>query len=247
VSLLSQAPELGTPTMYGPLVARILRERWLPRGGRVTLAGGEPVLVRDFETSLRSLLASGLRVTVLTNATIFSPAVCELLASRHNRLSVLTSIDCGTAELYEQMKGRDLFVRAVATLGRYARTGGDVTAKYIVSSNNTDQREFDEFARHLRRERIRRAAISLNTDPATRFAAMGPDSPAQAIARLRHVLWRRGIDVKVMDFGLKEHGVSRPPRDTVTRRLLRRCFSGIEIMRQARPGRDRTLRRLPPQ
>lgn len=225
VRQLATNPELAalgrTTPAYEPLLAGVVQEGWLAPKGRVTLSGGEPVLVRDFEQTLRMLFGRGLRVSVLTNATVFSPVLYELLALRTKRVRVLTSIDCGTPELYKAMKGKDLFFRALGNLGAYARSGGSVTAKYIVSSNNTAEREFVEFARHLRREGIRRAAISINTDPATRFPATGPDSPLEAMSRLRDALWHQGIRVRMMDFGVKNRGMCAPRRDGLGRRLWR--------------------------
>jgi len=211
VRLLARSRELNRVGAYLPLLHRALGEGWLGADGRVTLGGGEPVLVPDFEECLRALVAHGLRVAVLTNATVFSPALHAALAASV-MVSVLTSIDCGTPELYARMKGKDLFACALENLGHYARTGGDVTAKYIISSNNTDDREFAGFARQLEHEGIRRAAIAINTDPATPFPTAGPHSPSRAAARLQTVLWRHGLDVKVMDFGLKERGVLMPAR-----------------------------------
>jgi hypothetical protein len=100
-----------------------------------------------------------------------------------------------------------------------------VTAKYIISSNNTDDREFSGFASHLEHEGIRRAAIAVNTAPATPFPASGPHAPARAVARLQAVLWRYGLDVKVMDFGLKERGVLVPARAERAKRLWYRLSS----------------------
>jgi pyruvate-formate lyase-activating enzyme len=224
VTLLARAPERGAPnrsTAYEPQLAAVIRSGQLAPNGRVTLAGGEPILVRDFEKTLRLLCAEGLRVTVLTNAVLFSPALAELLASRTDDVRVLTSLDCGTPELYKTMKGSDLFLRALRNLGTYARTGGRVTAKYIISANNTAQREFVGFAGHLRREGIRRAAIAFNTDPATKVPATGPDGLVEATDRLRDALWRQSIHVKVMDFGLKHRGTYVLPRDRLRRRWSR--------------------------
>jgi pyruvate-formate lyase-activating enzyme len=204
----ARAGALGaTARGFGRLLGRMLDDGWLSPTGRVTLSGGEPTLMPDFESTLRALLDRGLRVSVLSNATVFSPVLGELLAAGRN-VRVLTSVDCGTPELYRRMKGKNLFFRVLDNLGAYARTGGVVAAKYIVCRDNTDQREFEEFADHLRLEGIRRAAVSVDTDPTVELPPNGPHAPGAAMERLRQALRRRGIDVRVMDFGLKLRGAA---------------------------------------
>jgi molybdenum cofactor biosynthesis enzyme MoaA len=58
--------------------------------------------------------------------------------------TVEVSVDAGTRETYERIKGKDVFGPVVTNLIEYAEHG-DITLKYIASKDNLDDRDLDGF------------------------------------------------------------------------------------------------------
>jgi predicted O-methyltransferase YrrM len=98
---------------------------------------------------------------IATNATIFSAAIYRFLHPG-GRLKLKTSIDCGTRESYLQMKGKDLFDVVWNNLGEYASTGGEASAKYIISHDNITRKDLDGFINQMIKYKIRWAHIDIN-------------------------------------------------------------------------------------
>lgn len=123
--------------------------------------GGEPVILKDFDKSLELLCEHGTVHEIATNSTIFSQALYDYL-KKGVKIRLKTSIDCGTREKFAAFRGRDLFDQVWTNLEKYASTGGDVSAKYIVSGDNREGRELDGFIERVRRHHIRHACVDLD-------------------------------------------------------------------------------------
>jgi organic radical activating enzyme len=123
-------------------------------------AGGEPTLLQDFEPALDLAVRHGTRNEIATNSTIF----CETLYRhlKNPRVSMKTSVDCGTEETFLRMKKRDWFDRVWENLSRYASTGGNVSAKYIISHENLADKDLEGFVNLVQRHHIRSVYIDIN-------------------------------------------------------------------------------------
>ncbi len=120
-----------------PILETMIREKKLSPQAQVSWGGGEPALFKDFEKIFGMLLEYGVFQQLATNATVLSPVIREALLRR--RASLTCSVDAGTAQTYRKIKGRDFFDRVFENMGSYARTGGEVAAKFIVLKENCDE------------------------------------------------------------------------------------------------------------
>ena len=124
-------------------------------------AGGEPTLVHDFEESLQLMINHGVKNEIATNSTIFSEVVFKNLKPDGN-LILKTSIDCGTAEKYFQKKKKDWYYRVWENLGKYALTGADVAAKYILSTDNCEESELNAFVEQVKKHNIKSTCVDID-------------------------------------------------------------------------------------
>lgn len=125
--------------------------------------GGEPSILKDFEAA--SLWATENRYwqNVHTNALRFSPAIAFLL--REQRGSVNISLDSGSAETYQRVKGVDGFAQVTKSLARYAAAAADpksITLKYIVFEANNTVPEITRFFELCGQLAIRKVQLSLD-------------------------------------------------------------------------------------
>src|SRR4030095_14757520 len=112
-------------------------------------------------------------------------------------IQAVTSVDAGTRESYKEVKGRDSFEKVWENVTRYARTGGDMTVKYILRSNNSDERNVREFGQKLAESGARKLVIT----PDQWEIAQGQltEETAYAFALMKRLARRRGIQVQIRD------------------------------------------------
>jgi molybdenum cofactor biosynthesis enzyme MoaA len=158
-------PPYDLMTMFRDLVAR----RTLAPGAAVGWGGGDVTVLVGFEEASTFLTECGIAQLVNTNAITFSPAIAKGLAS--GLMDVQVSVDAGTRELYQAIKGRDHLGSVWANLERYHRISlgiehsttrmpYPVIVKYIIYHNNCDERELQEFMRRCRQHGMRYVIIS---------------------------------------------------------------------------------------
>lgn len=100
-------------------------EKWIrdlaSDGGRmVTFSGGEPLLWSELPGMLLLSAELGLKIQVLTNATLITPAWAELFQKTGAEIQV--SVDGWTREIHESLRGDNSFqplVQGVKTLRRF--------------------------------------------------------------------------------------------------------------------------------
>lgn len=145
-----------------PIVKQIVDSGLLNPESYIFWAGGEPTLLKDFEESFDLMMSYGItRNEIATNSTIFSEAIYKNLKS-NGRLILKTSIDCGTPETFVDLKGKDLFFKVWENLGRYAETGGDVGAKYIITHRTISQKDLTGFVDMMKTTKISHAVVDLD-------------------------------------------------------------------------------------
>lgn len=115
--MVRQAAELGAKTLV--------------------LTGGEPMLRRDLLEIAAYARDLGLRVNMITNATLLrDAATAERIAELFDTVTV--SMDGGTAEIHERTRGKGTFARTVAALRLLNAAGVHPIINHVVSENNVD-------------------------------------------------------------------------------------------------------------
>jgi pyruvate-formate lyase-activating enzyme len=143
-----------------PVVKSMLEMDSLDPDAFIFWAGGEPMLLSDFEEAFDMAVSHGTRNEVATNSTIFSNILCNHLTNP--RVSMKTSVDCGTPETFLRMKRKDWFERVWNNLEHYAATGGLVSAKYILSYENINDPDLVGFIERVKRHGIRWVHLDIN-------------------------------------------------------------------------------------
>jgi len=132
-----------------PVIHQLIQNRWLAPDSYVMWAGGEPTLLRDFDEALAHMMQFGARNEIATNGTRFSQAIYDNL-TRNGRLTLKTSVDCGTPETYLRTKGKNYFDKVWENLRQYASTGAEVSAKYIITNTNTNPADLAGFVNKVK-------------------------------------------------------------------------------------------------
>jgi MoaA/NifB/PqqE/SkfB family radical SAM enzyme len=121
---------------------------------RVSLSGGEPLLVRGWSQAARRLRDAGIQVTLFTSGWIMDEAVAEEIANSVN--SVCVSIDGATEATHDRVRARvGSFRKARAALELLARFKRERTARgeacfslgtdfTVMRSNQTETARFVE-------------------------------------------------------------------------------------------------------
>ena len=187
-----QLPDMAYDLL--PVFREMLSSGYLAPRARVEWGGGEPSILQNFDTLQRLLLDHDVRQRIHTYAVRFSELIEQGLA--RDRTEVVTSVDAGTPETFEAIKGRDRFERVWANVARYAATGGDVTAKYVIRRGNSDSRNVVQFVRRCAAENVRKVALSPDLEEVAQDAVT--EESAHAFALLDREAKRRGIEVSIV-------------------------------------------------
>jgi radical SAM protein with 4Fe4S-binding SPASM domain len=111
----SLAPELSTSEIRTALrsVAALVPSR-------IILSGGEPLLRKDIDVILEAVAEIDVPLSLETNATLITPSIAARLAEVHERSGcwISVSLDGGTAEAHEALRGAGAFRAAMIGLER---------------------------------------------------------------------------------------------------------------------------------
>jgi molybdenum cofactor biosynthesis enzyme MoaA len=141
-----------------PVFEELIAQGHLDAHAYIEWGGGEPTIVKGFAELMRLLMRQGYTQQIHTSSVRFSPELEQGLRSGHVR--AVTSVDAGTRETYLAVKGRDRFDVVWENVRRYCATGGDMTIKYILRKDNSDERNVREFWRFVMEARPRRVVIT---------------------------------------------------------------------------------------
>ena len=155
-----------TPTYdIKAFVEECLKQNLLENVRNIVYAGGEPTIVQGFEEIL-NLFAEAkkdLCQFVITNGTIFSPKISDLLA--HNRVAIMTSIDSGNRETYKKIRGRDLLMTVLNNLKKYAQSNAtNMIVKYIVLNENSSIDELKAYAQKIQEFDLLECGLQIGTN-----------------------------------------------------------------------------------
>lgn len=108
---------------------------------RVTLSGGEVFTRKDIWQLIDSIIANGMRYSILTNGTLINAETITQfkIRKRTKRLnSVQISIDGGTAEIHDKSRGVGSFEKAVRGIKLLQAENLPVTSRLTVNRHNVD-------------------------------------------------------------------------------------------------------------
>lgn len=149
----------------GSLVSEMIEGGFLSATPAIVWGGGEPTADRDF-TPIATLLAEkfpSVRQRVLTNSVKHSPLVEKLL--RGDKAVITTSLDAGTRETFNLIRGKDKLAQTLATIRRYAAAAPDnVTLKYIFTRGNTSIEECQKFAELVAQSGLLGCSFQISSD-----------------------------------------------------------------------------------
>lgn len=166
----------------------------LARGAKVEWGGGEPTILKDFSETARLLMQHDVWQRIFTNAIRYSDDIEEGL--RQGKVAVVTSVDAGDRETYEKIKGRDRFEIVWRNLARYAATGGEVEAKYILRRGNSDPANVRRFVDKCVEAGIRTVTLTPDLEEIAQDTLT--EETAYAFALLRYRAKRRGLKVVIL-------------------------------------------------
>ncbi|HBB38119.1 MAG TPA: hypothetical protein DEP63_00170 [Candidatus Magasanikbacteria bacterium] len=109
---------------------------------KIFFTGGEPFIQKDFLGLLERAVALGMRVSVITNATMLTSATLECL--KHLGVDLGVSLDGANAATNDAIRGQGSFKQALEALNRCKKSGVSTTLYVTVTGKNVDQ--LDDFA-----------------------------------------------------------------------------------------------------
>ena len=106
--------------------------------GQVMMTGGEALLRRDAIDILRALGARGIAVSLESNGLLFSEPFAEVAREMQSRrlLSIGVSLDGGTPETHEKLRGPNTFRRTVRGLHFLKDRGIKFSVQCILNRGN---------------------------------------------------------------------------------------------------------------
>ena len=172
-----------------PVMKSLIEDGSLAPDAIIDWGGGEPTAYREFDALFDLLIAHGTFHYIHSNGVRLPEAIRR--TPRPDRVHVVCSLDAGLPETYAAIKKVDALERVWRNLEEYVRLGVNVTAKYIVMSENCAPAELDAFL-----ERVRRAGIAdliVDTD----YNIANPSSEVvSGIGRLMHRARRSGLNAR---------------------------------------------------
>jgi sulfatase maturation enzyme AslB (radical SAM superfamily) len=130
-----------------PALKSLHRQRALREDCFFSWGGGEPTLLPEFAQACRWISLMGFPQYVHTNALRWSSPVADLLAGGNGGINV--SLDAGSPQVYNAVKGLDGFARVRDTLRRYVEAAQEhvnsIHLKYIIFSINNHLDEIEAF------------------------------------------------------------------------------------------------------
>jgi len=102
------------------------------------------------------------RLMLDTNAVVFDKQIAEL-ASRPGS-SLCISLDAGTRETYNKIKGMDVFITVCENIKRYANCGAKIYIKYIVLPQNCEDIDIHGFMNEVLKIKNNVSCLILSSD-----------------------------------------------------------------------------------
>lgn len=131
-----------------PVFKDMIEKNLLKKGGPITISGGEPTVIREFDKLLNLFLKNNLtNIKVLTNAIKYDKTIEKGLKS--GNVNILISTDSGTKEIYKKIKRTDKHNQVWKNIKKYiiaAKYPELVKTKFIIIPGlNDNKNELFEF------------------------------------------------------------------------------------------------------
>lgn len=110
----------------------------------IAWGGGEPSILPTFEAASSWATRNGYYQRIHTNALKFSESIANMLEGGTGEINI--SLDSGSPETYQRVKGVNGFERVYANLKEYARRNSKkIALKYIIYERNNTIRDVERF------------------------------------------------------------------------------------------------------
>ncbi|NIB40030.1 glycosyltransferase [Pseudomaricurvus alkylphenolicus] len=146
-------------------VQQLLQKNSLAEDATIIWGGGEPVADKAFPRLITSILNAlpRSRHRVITNAVKYCKTTAELLGQ--GKVMVYSSLDAGTRETYERVRGKDRFRKQLTNLQRYAEAGAENTfVKYIFTEGNSSEQEVLAFVDTIQEYKLLSCTFQISYD-----------------------------------------------------------------------------------
>lgn len=206
---------LGYPVL--PVLESLAGQQALAPDCFISWGGGEPSILKDFEEASHWVREKGYLQNIHTNALRFSPAIVSLLREGRGKINI--SLDSGSPEVYQKVKGVDGFAAVLKNLERYAAAAEDtqnIDLKYIIFEDNNSIPEITRFFELCTALGIKKVAFSLD------FREVNGKGPSQ-----KTLLAAAFFTSRAAALGLACRPFFIPPQyQTAIARLEKRYFPG---------------------
>lgn len=132
----------------------------------VVWGGGEPLMDKAFVDLFQEFTRriNPRHNNIFSNAIIFDQKIAEQLAT--GNCTMVTSIDAGTSETYNIIRGEKHFYTALRNLEKYAEFGAsNLTLKYILTDGNHSSQEVKSFCSEIdKRPILKGASFQISSD-----------------------------------------------------------------------------------
>lgn len=133
-----------------PILKEILKHYEFSPDGEVTFAGGEPLLLDEFDDIIKYLVEIGAKkIIVHTSGVIYSEALAN--AIELGCAQIVISHDSGSEEIFKKIKKTDSYSNVWENTHNYAKNGqNNVYSKYVIIPNlNNDRKEMEQWLKNV--------------------------------------------------------------------------------------------------
>lgn len=147
-----------------PVFKDMIKKNILKTGGPITVSGGEPTVIREFDPLLKLFLDNNLyNIKVLTNAIKYSKSIEKGL--KKGAVNILISTDSGTEETYKKIKRTNKHSIVWKNIKKYAsitKSPELVKTKYIIIPGfNDNKKEILHFIQQNSKNNIKYIELDL--------------------------------------------------------------------------------------
>ena len=129
-----------------PVLKDMIDKRVITCDTKIDIAGGESTLDSNFNELLSLLIDFGIKnININTNSTIFSESIKR--GVEKGVVSIITSIDSGSAKKFEYIKKKNLWKRVWQNISNYSKylnkykNNNSIRTKYIILPNINDSKK----------------------------------------------------------------------------------------------------------
>ena len=150
------------------MLEKFRKEKAFEEKVAITWGGGEPVLLKNFDTIFKKFVESNYPkfndIRVYSNSIRYNHLVHRYLDE--GKIILTTSTDAGTQKTFERVRGvKKGFLNIFENLNKYNKNkSGNIIIKYILTSENFEKDELDEFVNLLKKYELTNCNFEISTD-----------------------------------------------------------------------------------